>query len=267
MKLLIPFTLLALFFLGACEEIIIEKFVTDTIYVDRPRTIAPVIVQTTVVDTVFRDLIRVDTVEVRVVVIDTVVNNVVQLDTVIQIQTDSVFIETIVEKIVNHYDTILTTRTITLYDTIYLDKIVTVHDTITTIVYDRTVSYLDTFWIVDPFNMVTFIPNEVLPYVVEFSQSCWDRGLQVNSMPLLVQYSNNLPGENWSSFSYIVGFQQMIIEISDKLPAEQQRAGILREMNRLQRNKKYTTIPDRIMNPLFDPAKVITKAHLDELYR
>jgi len=238
MKKIYPLFIVALFFLG-CTETEYKEIIK---YVDRP---APALAPTFITDTIH----TVDTVEVKVVVHET--------DTVIKVVTKEVI--KVVEKIVNHYDTTL----ITEIDTVFI----TLHDTTTLTVYDRTVIYKDTFWVIDPFNMVTFFPNEVAPYIAEFAQSCWDRGLQVTSMPLLVQYSNNLPGENWSSFSYIVGFQQMIIEISDKLPAEQQRAGILRELNRLQRNKKYTAVPDRIMNPLFDPAATITAAHLNELYK
>jgi len=142
-----------------------------------------------------------------------------------------------------------------------------VYDTIWQTRYDRSVIYKDTFWIVDPFNMVSFWPNEVHEYIVEFHQSCQDRGIFINGRPLLVQYSDNLPGEGWTSFSYVVGFQQMIIEISDKLPPEQQRAGILRELSRLQRNKKYVTDVNKIMSPLWDPARVITAADLNELYK
>jgi len=233
--------------LSSCTETIYEEiFTTDTVWLTKPsQGLAPTFI--TVTDTVH----TVDTVKVEVIVKDT--------DTVFQyITKDSIVIKEI-EKVVNHYDTIVVTKT----DTITIVK----HDTVILTVYDRTVVYADTFWIVDPFNMVTFFPNEVAPYIQEFHQSCQDRGIFINGRPLLVQYSDNLPGENWSSFSYIVGFQQMIIEISDKLPAEQQRAGILRELNRLQRNKKYTTIDDRIMNPLFPPDRTITAAHLNELYK
>jgi len=219
--------------LSSCTETEYREIIK---YVDRP-ALAPTFITV-------RDTVR-DTVEVKVVIHET--------DTVIKVVTKEVI--KVVDKIVNHYDTIIN------------NVVQTIHDTTVLTVYDRSVIYKDSFWIVDPFNMVTFFPNEVAPFIAEFAQSCWDRGLQVNSMPLLVQYSNNLPGENWSSFSYIVGFQQMIIEISDKLPAEQQRAGILRELNRLQRNKKYTTVDDRIMNPLFPPDRTITAAHLNELYK
>src|SRR5687767_14951289 len=98
-KIFLPLIILALFFLGSCTETVeIEKLIFDTVYVDKP---VRSLVTTVHVDTVYKELLRVDTVEVQVIVHDSVfiVNNVetVRVDTVVQIKTDSVFIERIVE--------------------------------------------------------------------------------------------------------------------------------------------------------------------------
>jgi hypothetical protein len=88
---------------------------------------------------------------------------------------------------------------------------------------------------------------------------------------LLITYAKeeDLPGENWSSYSFRHGwdYSQMIIQISEEVPSEQARSCIFRELARLQLKKKYTTMPDRIMNPLFSPMATITANHLNELFR
>jgi hypothetical protein len=88
---------------------------------------------------------------------------------------------------------------------------------------------------------------------------------------LLITYAKeeDLPGENWTSYSFRHGwdYSQMIIQISEEVPSEQARSCIFREMARLQLKKKYTIVPDRIMNPLFSPMTVITTAHLNQLFQ
>lgn len=246
MKKLILLPFIILFLLSNCTETIYDEVIRiDTVWLERAQSLAPTFVTTT--DTVFIT----DTVSVEVIV--------TEVDTVFKVITrDSIIIKE-VEKIIYHTDTLTIVET----DTVEIIR----HDTVTLTIYDRTISYRDTFWVIDPFNMVTFVPNELQPYVTEFHQSCLDRGIFVNGMPLLVQYTNNLPGESWNSFSYVVGFQQLIIELNEKLPPEQQRAGILRELNRLQRNKKYVTDVNKIMCPLWSPARIITTQDLDELYK
>lgn len=278
-KLLIPFTLLALFFLGACEETVYKEVIK---YIDRPVP-GPTQFITTSTET---ECEGIDTLSLSVEIKQ---NGTFDKDTLMHLSTACYALLKIRGYVLVPKETVLVPGDSVPYPVPYPvpgdsipypvpgDSIPypvpypvpgpIQYDTVWEIRYDRTVVHKDTFWVIDPFNMVTFIPNEVLPFVVEFHQSCQDRGIFIDGKPLLVQYSNNLPGEGWNSFSYVVGFQQLIIEINEQLPPEQQRAGILRELNRLQRNKKYTTIPDRIMNPLFDPAATITASHLNELYK
>ena len=68
--------------LSSCEEIIIEKYVIDTLYIDRPpQGLAPTII--TVTDTVF---LR-DTISVTIVVRDTILQEVHSVDTVYKVVT------------------------------------------------------------------------------------------------------------------------------------------------------------------------------------
>lgn len=275
MKKLYPLIFLALFFFGACETVEIEKLVYDTIYVDKPRTS---LVQTIHVDTVYKELVRVDTVEVTVVVRDTIVivNNVetVRVDTVFQIQTDSIFIERVVEKIINHYDTVVLTQVVNHTDTIYIDKVVTIHDTIAIVQYDQTVSYLDTAYVMIYMRNVTSIPEAIQPHVNEFYGLASQYGKLTIGGHMIIQYTDDLPGEGWVSHSYWVGgpasidnpYAQMVIEISERLPPELHRASILRELGRLQLKRKYTVVPDKLMNPLFGPGQAITQQHLNDLF-
>lgn len=252
------------------DEVIKFVKVTDTIYVEgKPITN---FVQTKVVDTVYRDLLRVDTVEVKVVVHDTVVvvNNVetVRTDTVVQIKTDSIFIERIVEKIVNHYDTVVTERIITNVDTVYIDKVVTVHDTIYVTEYEQRVIYQSVQFLF-PGQSTWYVPDEFMTYYLDYDKAARDRNKLLPGGDLVVTRVNpdNLPGENWVSNFYIMAGDQAIIEISEQLPIEQARAALYRELTRWQLKKKYSNDVTRIMSPLFPVTKVITTNDLNILFQ
>ena len=206
-------------------------------YIDRP-ALAPTIIT-------IRDTVR-DTVSVNVVIHET--------DTVIKVVTKEVI--KVVEKIVNHYDTIIN------------NVVQTIHDTTVLTVYDRTVIYKDTFWVATMIRPVNNIPAELLIYVQEFYQLA---GPSANGGPMIIQYVHpeDLAGENWSSDSFWFGGQwsQMVIELDESLPGEQHRAGILRELARLQLKKKYVTDVNKIMCPLFNPARTITQSDLNVLFQ
>lgn len=267
MKTLILLFAISMLILGSCTETIYEEIIkTDTVFISKPQSLATTFI--TVRDTV---VIR-DTVEVKVIVRDTIVNDIHTTDTVYQVITkDSVIIRE-VEKIVYHTDTVKVIVHDTVindvhhYDTIVRNVIV--HDTVEVYVYDRTVIYLDTFVTVSYMRPVWSVPEDIIPHVEEFYSLCHQYGLNPPGGIMIIQYVTDLPGENWSSNSFqISDNSQMIIELDQKYPAALQRAGVFREMAKLQLNKKYTQIPDRIMNPVFSPQTTIIKKHLDELFQ
>lgn len=257
MKIIVVLFALSMLVLGSCEEVIIERIITDTVFVDRPRTLAPQIIQTTVVDTVYRELVRVDTVEVTIVIRDTIVNEVIKHDTVYQVKTDSVFIERVIEKTINHYDTVFIQQVINHFDTIYIDKIVTIHDTVQVIEYEHEVVYADTFFIIDMFKPMNFIPEELFPFVQSFVTEATNRGVFLSGGPLIVQYVNeeDLPGEGWNSTSYRIS-QQNVIMVNANIATELLMTPVFREMARCEMSKKYTNNPDEIMNVLFPPERL-----------
>ena len=270
MKTLIMLFAISMLVLGSCTETIYEEIIKlDTVFLTSPsQAFAPtVIIQK---DTV----VLTDTVEVKVIVRDTIINTINTVDTLIQVVTrDSIIIKE-VEKIVNHYDTIVLVQTDTVinnihhYDTIEVVK--TIHDTVTVTVYDRTVIYKDTFYLSDSSHPYSWVPNEIVPFVTEFVNMAYDRGKTINGQPLVIQYvhADDLPGESWTSFSYHFG-NQYVIELSEQLPTEQQRAGVFREMARLELvpRKKYSSDVNKVMCPLWSPSRVITTQDLNELYK
>ena len=269
MKKFLPFFILAIFALGACETVEIEKLVFDTVYVDKP---IRSLVQTIHTDTVYKELLRVDTVEVTVVVHDTIIQNVVVHDTVFQVKTDSVFIETIVEKIVNHYDTIVQTVYDTIINnvikTVYVDKIVEVHDTIYVTEYEQRVIYQSVQFLF-PGQSTWYIPGPLLQLYNDYIKEGQDRNKPLPGGDLVVTYvpADQLPGESWVSNFFIMSGDQAVIEISEELTFEQSRAAMYRELTRWQLKKKYSNDVNKIMSPLYDPKKTITKPELDELFR
>lgn len=273
MKKIIPlfFTLSMLFLGSSCIDEVI-KFVktTDTIYVEgKPITN---FVQTTHVDTVYRDLVRVDTVEVTVVVHDTVVlvNNVetVRVDTVVQIKTDSIFIEKIVEKIVNHYDTIIVERIITNVDTTYIDRVVTIHDTIYVTEYEQRVIYEALFYVF-PGQSSFYIPDELKPYYDSFLQDAAARGVSLPGGDIVAQWVplSDIPGEQWVSSSYQVSGFQWVINIWEGLPVEESKAAMYRELARIQLAKKYSNDVNKVMSPLFRTSPDPTVSEINTLFQ
>lgn len=246
MKTIIPLLIVSLFALGSCtEEIFIDKWLYDTIYVDKPQAIAPKVIIVT--DTIH----HVDTVEVRVIIRE--------VDTVFQVITKDSLIIKEVEKIVTVLDTVILNQV----DTVFLT------DTLVVTQYDRTVTYLDTLYVLAFFRPVNSIPDEIKPHVIEFYTLAGQYNKFVPGGVMIVQYTDNLPGENWNSHSYWWDAPggQMVIELNQALPPDQHRASILRELGRLQMGRKYTNIPDRIMNPTFSPTALITQNHLNQLYQ
>jgi len=261
------FTLTILALGTSCEVYEIVNTV-DTIFVDRPvNSLAPSFI--TVRDTI---VVR-DTVSTTVFIRDTIVNNIHTTDTIFQVVTKDSVIVRVVEKVVNHTDTVV----VTVHDTIYQDvhhydtivKNVIKHDTITLTVYDRTVIYLDTAVIVSYMRPTYSVPDDIQPFIEEFYTLANQYGLTTEGNGvIIVQYVTELPGENWSSNSWTVSENsQNIIELDQRYPAALHRAGIFREMSRLFLNKKYVTDVNKIMSPLFDPQTIITKQHLDILFK
>lgn len=244
------FFALSMLVLGSCETIYEEITRIDTIFVDRPQALAPIII--TVKDTVH----VVDTLKVEVIVNNT--------DTVYQIVVkDSIIVQEI-EKIITVRDTVF--LTIVELDTIV--KEIQVFDTVTLTVYDRTVVYLDTMVAVSYLPSVFSVPDDIIPHLEEFNRLCFERGLQANLGNMIVQYVEELPGEGWSSNSFQVAENsQIVIQLDQRFPAALQRGGMLRELSRIGLNKKYTTVPDRIMNNQFSPETEIKQYHLNDLFK
>ena len=240
---------------SSCTETIIDEIIKlDTVYINTPRSVATSIVVE--YDTI---VIR-DTVEVRVIVHDTIINTVHTTDTLIQVVTKDSIIIREVEKLVTVYETIIEKDTIVITDTVFVDVIQ----------IDQRVIYKDTLYVLVESRQVFYVPDELMPYVSDFYTLAGEYGSGALGGMLLITYAKeeDLPGEGWTSYSFRHGwdYSQMIIQISEKVPHEQARSCIFREMARLQLKKKYTTTPDRIMNPLFSIDAVITTNHLDQLF-
>lgn len=261
MKTLILLLFTALFSLSNCTETIYDEVIKlDTIWLDKPQSFAPTFI--TVTDTIH----TVDTVEVRVVIHD--------VDTLIQYVTKDSIIIREVEKIIYHTDTVKVT--IVQHDTVINEievvRIDTVirnviqHDTVTVTVYDRTVVYLDTLYVSIYYRTLNHIPSELQPAVIDFYSQARERGWNLIGGPLVIQYVNEVAGENWNSFSYWIGEEQMVIEVNGALDPKFHYASILRELGRLQLKKKYVTSGDLIMNIYFPPQKVTIDSPEKENY-
>jgi len=243
MKTFLPLFICLLFFLGSCTETIeIEKLIYDTVYLDKVQKVAESVV--VIKDTT---VIR-DTVKVNVAIHNT--------DTVYQVVTrDSVIIK---EVQVIERDTVILIQ----HDTVTQ----TVHDTVT--VYDRTVVYFDTLYMPGYTRPTWDVPLDLMPHLEEFYSEAQARGINPGSGMLIIQYTDNLPGEGWVSSSFQMNENdQWVIFLDQRLPAELHRASILRELGRLSLNKKYTTDTAKIMCPLFSPERIITTNDINELFR
>ena len=236
------FFALALIGLGSCTETEYKEIIK---YIERP---TPTFI--TSVDTVH----LIDTVEIRVVIRET--------DTVFQIVTRDSLIIKEVEKIIYHTDTVIVHDV----DTV----VITLHDTTVVTQYIQQVRYYDTLYVLVESRQVFYVPDELMPYVSDFYTLAGEYGNQALGGMLLITYAKeeDLPGENWTSYSFRHGwdYSQMIIQISEKVPHEQARSCVYREMARLQLKKKYVTDVNKIMCPLFDPARTITQSDLDVLF-
>lgn len=257
----LPSIILALFALGCTETLEIEKLVRDTVYIDKPRTVAPSLV--TVRDTVTQ--VITDTVTVEVLIRDTVINNVVTTDTVIHVVTKDSIIYKEVEKLVYVYDTIV--QTINKLDTVFVYVTDTVE--VQTVVYDRTVLYQDTVYLISGMiRPTTSIPMELIPLLLEYGEISESYGKAAPGAEMIIQYmpQSEMPGENWHSFSFDFS-NQWVIYLDVNVPLEQQRAGVFRELMHLHHSKQYSNDRDKMMSPLFPPDRIITKQHLDELFK
>jgi hypothetical protein len=262
MKALIPFLLISLFFLGSCTETILEEVIKmDTVYIDKPRTVAPTLV--TIRDTVTQ--VITDTVTVEVLIRDTVINNIVTVDTVIHVVTKDSIIYKEVEKLVYVYDTL--TQVVNHYDTI--TEYVTDTVTINTVVYDRSIVSRDTVYLISGMiRPTTSIPEELIPLLLEYGEISEQYGKAAPGAEMIIQYmpQSEMPGELWHSFSFDFS-NQWVIYLDVNVPLEQQKASIFRELMHLHHSKQYSNDPDKMMSPLFPPDRTITKQHLDELFR
>ena len=247
---------------SSCTEYEILNTI-DTVYIEKPAARSVAQATITQIDTV----IIIDTVEVKVIVHDTIIHNIHTTDTLIQVVTkDSIIIKE-VEKIVNYYDTIY--QVVNNYDTIVEYVTDTVFVDVTQI--EQRVIYHDTLYVITEIRPVYSVPDEIQPYVEDFYTLAAQYGKQFAGGVLIVSYvhADDLPGEGWVSESFWIGGQpygQMYIGISEEIPAEQQRASILREMARLQLKRKYVTDVNKIMSPLFDPYQTITQSDLNVLF-
>jgi len=240
---------------SSCTETIIDEVIKlDTVWMNTPRSVASSIVVE--YDTV---VIR-DTVEVRVIVHDTIINTVHTTDTLIQVVTKDSIIIREVEKLVTVYETIIEKDTIVITDTVFVDVIQ----------IDQRVIYKDTLYVLVESRQVFYVPDELMPYVSDFYTLAGEYGNQALGGMLLITYAKeeDMPGEGWTSYSFRHGwdYSQMIIQISEKVPSEQARSCVYREMARLQLKRKYVTDVNKIMCPLFDPARTITQSDLDVLF-
>lgn len=251
-SLLVVFWVIAialLVMLASCETIEVERLVFDTVYVDRPRqSIAPSFI--TVRDTV---VIR-DTVSVTVVQHNTIINNIHTVDTVIQVVTkDSLIIQT-VEKIVEHRDTIV----IHDVDTI----VIALHDTTVLTEYVQRVVYLE-YQFLYPGQSATFIPPPLQGIVNDFFTRCTD----CHGGDLVIEYVDDLPGDNWHSNSFRMSGDQWILQLHTSLIVEHSRSSIYRELARIQRGKKYVTDASKIMCPWFRTSPEPTTNEINQLFQ
>jgi hypothetical protein len=246
MNKILPFLLISLFFLGCTETIYEEVVKMDTLWLQRP-ALAPAFI--TQIDTI----ILTDTLETRVIIHET--------DTVVEyITRDSIIIKE-VEKVVNHYDTILITET----DTIRIIQ----HDTTILTVYDRSIIALDTLYLIGGMiRPTTSIPEELIPLLLEYGEISEQYGKAAPGAEMIIQYmpQSEMPGEGWHSFSFDF-YNQYVIYLDVNVPLEQQRASMFRELMHLHHSKQYSNDPDKMMSPLWNPARTITKTDLDELFK
>jgi hypothetical protein len=258
----LPSIILALFALGSCTETVeVEKLLYDTIFVDKPRTVAPSLV--TVKDTVTQTIT--DTVTVEVLIRDTVINNITTVDTVIHVVTKDSIIYKEVEKLVYVYDTIV--QTINKLDTIFVYVTDTVE--VQTIVYDRSVIYSDTLYLIaGMIRPTTSIPEELIPLLLEYGEISEQYGKAAPGAEMIIQYmpQSEMPAEFWNSFSFDFS-NQWVIYLDVNVPLEQQRASMYRELMHLHHSKQYSNDPDKMMSPLFPPSRIITTQHLNELFK
>jgi hypothetical protein len=258
----LPFFIVSIFLLGACTETVeVEKLLYDTIFIDKPRTVAPTLV--TVKDTVTQ--IVHDTVKVEVLIVDTVINNITTVDTVIHVVTKDSIIYKEVEKLVYVYDTV--TQIVNHYDTI--TEYVTDTVTVNTIVYDRTIVYKDSVYLIaGMIRPTTSIPEELIPLLLEYGEISEQYGKASPGAEMIIQYmpQSEMPAEFWNSFSFDFS-NQWVIYLDVNVPLEQQRASMYRELMHLHHSKQYSNDPDKMMSPLFPPSRIITTQHLNELFK
>ncbi len=255
MKTLLPFFILAIFLLGSCTETIYEEVIKlDTVYVSKPQSLLPTFITV-------RDTIKiVDTVRVETIITKT--------DTLIQIVTKDSLIIKEVEKIVYHTDTVEIVNTV-VNNVHTTDTVLVVqHDTVTLTEYVQRVVYLNTEYIF-PGNSVTFIPDALMPYYLQFIQEAQSRGINLIGGDLIITYVDpaDLPGENWISNTFEMAGNQQIIQLSSELIAEQSRAAIYREMARWQLKKKYSNDATKIMSNLFRASPEPTSQEINTLFQ
>lgn len=146
-----------------------------------------------------------------------------------------------------------------------------VYDTVWQVRIERQIIYKDTLFMPLYWKSIHFVPEELTPFVTEFYTQARLRGWTNNGGALVIQYSHNMAGEGWNSFSYWIGEEQMVIEVNGALDPKFLYTSVLRELGRLQLKKKYVTSGDLIMNIYFPPEKVTIdspdkESYLKDLY-
>lgn len=243
MKKILLFTIIALFFLGGCTETIYEEIIkTDTVFFTRP----------SLVTLTERDTIVIhDTVRIQTVVHDTIINNVYHTDTVFQVVTKDSLIIKVVEKEVFIRDTVVVTNTV--------KETITLTDTITVVEYETRVVYLNTEYVyIFPGQSVTYIPEPLIEIHKSFFDECSKRNKPTPGGDLVISYiaPGDIPGDGWNSYSELMAGSQWVIYVNNQLTVEQTYTLLYRELGRIQLGKKYSQDPNKIMSPIFDPAKL-----------
>lgn len=264
-KLLLPFALLALFFLG-CTKTEYEEIIK---YIDRP---GPTQFIATSTETECKGI---DTLSLSIEIKQ---NGAFDKDTLMHLSTACQALIKIRGYVLVPKETIVVPGDSVPYPVPYPvpgDSIpYPVYDTIWQTVYDRTVIYHDTAFVSDADHPTSWVPSELTPFMSEFQDEAFKRNKVVNGMPIIVQYVHpeDLPGDSWVSFSYHFG-NQYVIQVTESLPTEYLYSAMFRELARLELvpRKKYSSDPNKIMCNLFDPFRLTTnspdkKQYLDVLF-
>lgn len=260
MKTLYPFFIIALFLLSNCTETIYDEIVKiDTLWLPA-KPVAPTFVATSTV----KECESSDTTLVEMVLKPNTTNGQFGKDSLLHVKaTCNLMIK------INGYTLVPKDSVPVPGPTEYLpgDSIpYPVYDTVWQTKIERQIIYKDTLYQPLYWKSLHFVPEELTPFVQEFYTQARLRGWTNNGGALVIQYSHNMAGENWNSFSYWIGEEQMVIEVNGALDPKYHYASIMRELGRLQLKKKYVTSGDLIMNIYFDPEKLTIDSPEKESY-